>query len=271
MFEQQDNQYIKGALSAMMFITEEPVTVLTFAGMLGVSVEAVQDALLELQEEYRQQDSGIQLYEVAGGWRLATHPKYHELIERYVVSWDKRKLSQAALEVLAIIAYCQPVTRSAISSIRGVNSDSSVNSLLEKGYVREAGFLDAPGNPAVYGTTKAFLERFGLRSVEDLPDLESFAPDQETQNLIFDRLNIVRDNHAQIQLNNDNTLFGENNNQADTLDTQANMLVSQPDEGNDSPNNLTEVMQQMLDEALKSSIGVVEKIDFDELVFDEDE
>ena len=106
---------------------------LTFADMLQVDPAQVEEALDDLREQYRAQNRGIQLQEVAGGWRLATHPQYHELIEEYVLSWDTRKLSQAALETLAIVAYCQPITRQGISAVRGVSSDSSVNSLVEKG------------------------------------------------------------------------------------------------------------------------------------------
>lgn len=284
MFEEHDSQYVKGALQAMMFVTDEPVTVLTFAGMIGVSAEAVQQALIELQQDYQNSDSGIQLYEVAGGWRLATHPKYHELIESYVVSWDKRKLSQAALEALAIIAYCQPITRNAISSVRGVNTDSSVNSLLEKGYVREAGFQDAPGYPVLYATSKAFLERFGLRSIADLPDLESFAPDEETQALIFDRLNIVRDEQQPVLVNGE--LFGDEETDGmsaidartgqmsvsfDKLSDAVDEIAGEQVEPAQNAASLSEAMQKMLDDALASSIGVVDKINFDELVFDEDE
>ena len=88
---------------------------------------------MELRDQLEGENRGIQLREVAGGWRLYTHPAYHELIERYVLSWDTRKLSQAAMETLAIVAYLQPVTRSGVASVRGVNSDSSINSLVEKG------------------------------------------------------------------------------------------------------------------------------------------
>ena len=128
------------------------------------------------------------LREVAGGWRLFTNPVYHHLVERYVVSWDTRKLSQAALETLAVVAYLQPVTRAQIASVRGVNSDSPVSSLVEKGLVREVGTADAPGTPGLYGTTKTFLERFGLASTADLPPLELYAPDEETRRLIRERL-----------------------------------------------------------------------------------
>ena len=135
----------------------------------------------------------MQLREVAGGWRLYTHPRYHALIEKYVISWDTRRLSQAALETLAVIAYCQPITRAGIASVRGVNSDSPVNSLVEKGLVREAGKdSSSPGQPMLYATTRSFLEKFGLASVRDLPDIDQFAPDEESRELIRERLGVTR-------------------------------------------------------------------------------
>ena len=193
MIEGLGEEYLRGALEAMLFVTDEPVNVLSLSQMLEADAKDIEDALHELQKSYEDSDSGIQLREIAGGWRLFTHPRYHELIERYVLSWDTRKLSAAALETLAIVAYTQPVTRAQISSIRGVSSDSSINSLIEKGLVREAGTADAPGNPTLYATTKAFLEKFGLNSVKDLTDISEFAPDDETRCLISERLSTTRD------------------------------------------------------------------------------
>ena len=154
----QDNQ-LKGAIEAMLFVTDEPVGTIALADMLEVEPGQAERALVELRDQLEGENRGIQLREVAGGWRLYTHPAYHELIERYVLSWDTRKLSQAAMETLAIVAYLQPVTRSGVASVRGVNSDSSINSLVEKGLVREAGVADAPGNPTRYATTRACHRR----------------------------------------------------------------------------------------------------------------
>ena len=125
---------------------------------------------------------------MAGGWRLYTHPAYHDEVEALVMSWDTRRLSQAALEALAVIAYHQPVTREGVKAIRGVNSDGVVASLVDKGLVREAG--RDPDRPQAirYATTQAFLERFGLKSLRELPDLEQFAPDEESRRFIRERL-----------------------------------------------------------------------------------
>lgn len=223
---------LASAIEAMLFITNDPVDARTLADQLGAPIDQVDEALRSLQESFAQQDRGIQLNERAGGWRLVTHPRYHELLEKYVVSWDKRKLSQAALETLAIVAYCQPVTRNDVSAIRGVSSDSSVSSLVEKGYLREVGVMEPPSNATLYGTTKTFLERFGLRSINDLPDLESFAPDEATRTLISERLGLVKEQTQTYQVEED---------------SERDML-----------------------EALTGALGAVEKIDFDTIRFDEE-
>lgn len=188
MFEGLDQTQLPGAIEAMLFVTDEPVGVIELADMVEADPKLVEQALVDLREKLEREQRGIQLCEVAGGWRLYTHPAYHSLVEKYVLSWDTRKLSQAAMETLAIVAYLQPCTRAGVASVRGVNSDSSINSLVEKGLIREAGQADAPGNPTLYATTRGFLEKFGLRSVRDLPDLDEFAPDDATRQLIRERL-----------------------------------------------------------------------------------
>ena len=188
MFEGLDQAQLPGAIEAMLFVTDEPVGVIELADMLEADPKLVEQALVDLREKLEREQRGIQLREVAGGWRLYTHPAYHSLVEKYVLSWDTRKLSQAAMETLAIVAYLQPCTRAGVASVRGVNSDSSINSLVEKGLIREAGQADAPGNPTLYATTRGFLEKFGLRSVSDLPNLDEFAPDDATRQLIRERL-----------------------------------------------------------------------------------
>ena len=188
MFEGLDQAQLSGAIEAMLFVTDEPVGVIELADMLEADPKLVEQALVDLREKLEREQRGIQLREVAGGWRLYTHPAYHSLVEKYVLSWDTRKLSQAAMETLAIVAYLQPCTRAGVASVRGVNSDSSINSLVEKGLIREAGQADALGNPTLYATTRGFLEKFGLRSVRDLPNLDEFAPDDATRQLIRERL-----------------------------------------------------------------------------------
>lgn len=196
MFQGLQESQLAAAIEAMLFVTDEPVGTIALAEMLECEPGQAEAALVALREKLERDGAGIQLREVAGGWRLFTHPAFHELIEKYVLSWDTRKLSAAAMETLAIVAYTQPVTRAGVASVRGVNSDSPLNSLVEKGLVREVGAADTPGNPTLYGTTRGFLEKFGLRSPADLPDLADFAPDEETRRLITERLSATREDVA---------------------------------------------------------------------------
>jgi segregation and condensation protein B len=183
-----DDQSLSGALEALLFVSDEPVSAVRLAKLLEASPGAVESALANLAEEYREADRGFQLREVAGGWRFYTHPAHHDVIEQYVLSWDTRRLSQAALEAMAVVAYHQPVTRQGINAVRGVNSEGVVASLVEKGLVREVGRDKSGGNAILYGTTLNFLEKFGLKDISELPPLEEFAPDEVTEHAIRDRL-----------------------------------------------------------------------------------
>jgi segregation and condensation protein B len=182
----------RGVLEALLFVSDEPVTSQRLAKVMEIPEAAVRTNLLALRDEYERDDRGFQLREVAGGWRLYTHPAYHTQVEQLVLSWDTRKLSQAALEALACIAYNQPVTRAGVNAIRGVNSEGVVASLIEKGLVRDVGRDKGAGNAILYGTTKSFLERFGLKDLGELPPLEQFAPDEETARAINERLSGVQ-------------------------------------------------------------------------------
>ena len=182
---------LRGAIEALLFVSDEPISASRIAKVLDANASDVAAQLAALAEEYRQGERGFQLREVAGGWRFYTHPAYHDQIEAFVLSWDTRRLSQAALEALAVIAYHQPVTRAGVNAVRGVNSEAVLASLVEKGLVREAGRDKEQANAIVYGTTKAFLEKFGLTDLSDLPPLEEFAPDAETENAIRDRLSAL--------------------------------------------------------------------------------
>ena len=176
---------LKGALEALLLVSSDPVSAPALAGALDIAPGECASLLAELKVEYEEANRGFQLREVAGGWRLFTHPAYHDVVEAYVLSWDTQKLSQAALETLA---YHQPVTREVIKGIRGVNSDGVIASLVDKGLVRELGRDPQRGQAIIYGTTNAFLEKFGLRSTRDLPDLEQFAPDEQSRQFIRERL-----------------------------------------------------------------------------------
>ena len=186
--EALDSSSLKGALEAMLLVSSDPVNAPALASILSITPGECASLLAELQVEYQEKNRGIQLREVAGGWRLFTHPAFHEQVEALVLSWDTQRLSQAALETLAVIAYHQPVTREMVKGIRGVNSDGVISSLVDKGLVRELGRDPQHGQAIIYGTTSAFLEKFGLRSTKDLPDLEQFAPDEQSRQFIRERL-----------------------------------------------------------------------------------
>lgn len=271
MFQGLQESQLKGAIESMLFVTDEPVGTIALADMLDVSPADVERALVELREQLEGENRGIQLREVAGGWRFYTHPAYHELIEKYVLSWDTRKLSQAAMETLAIVAYLQPVTRGGVASVRGVNSDSSINSLVEKGLVREAGTADAPGNPVLYATTRAFLEKFGLRSTADLPDLDQFAPDDDTRAFIRERLSATRED---VRVSDGVRIDGADEETDDPLagvhfDLDDEDVIASPETPREEA--ASDAAQQMLAEAMASGFGLVEKIDFDELTFETDD
>ena len=245
---------LRSALEAMLFVTDEPVSTITLADMLEVEPAEVETALVDLRAQFEDENRGIQLREVAGGWRLFTHPAFHELIENYVLSWDTRKLSQAALETLSIIAYSQPLTRSGVAAIRGVSSDSSINSLLEKGLIKEAGTADLPGNPVLYATTRTFLEKFGLKSIRELPDIESYAPDEETRAFIKDRLSATRGI----------AFVPDELQEEDVSESRPNL------DFDEKIDDMNLGQASLLAQALGSQAGLVEKIDFNTLNFEEE-
>ena len=186
--ERLESGSLKGLLEALLLVSDDSVPATDLARAAGAEPGEVAGALAELAAEYEDANRGFQLREVAGGWRLFTHPAYHDQVADYVLSWDTRRLSQAALETLAVIAYHQPVTREGVRAIRGVNSDGVIASLREKGLVREVGRERDRGQAQLWGTTRLFLEHFGLRSLRELPPLEDFAPDEESRRFIRERL-----------------------------------------------------------------------------------
>lgn len=190
--ETLDNDSLKPTLEALLLVANDPVAATDLARVLGVAPGEIAQALAELSAEYADANRGFQLREVAGGWRFYTHPAYHDQVEPFVMSWDVRRLSQAALETLAVVAYHQPVTRESVKAVRGVNSDGVISSLVDKGLIHEVGRDKERGQAILYGTTQAFLEQFGLKSLRELPDLEQFAPDEESRQFIRERLSATR-------------------------------------------------------------------------------
>ena len=167
---------LRTLLESVLLVTDEPASAPTLASVLEVSTSAVAAALRELAQEYDSDARGFELREVAGGWRLYTRPECAPWVERYVLDGQSARLTQAALETLAVIAYRQPVTRARISAVRGVNVDGVVRTLLSRGLVVEAG-QDAVTGGTLYRTTPLLLERLGLQSLDELPDLAPLLPE----------------------------------------------------------------------------------------------
>jgi len=165
-------------LEAMLFVAAEPATIAQLATVLDVAPSVIERGLNELDASLVTR--GLRLQRYAGRVQLTTAPQLAELIERFLGLEATTHLSRAALETLAIIAYQQPVTRPQIDSIRGVNSDSMMKSLLNKGLILESGRADGPGRPILYSTTPEFLQHFGLNSILEMPPLAS--PDAEGEN-----------------------------------------------------------------------------------------
>jgi segregation and condensation protein B len=159
------------ALEGLFFVSDEPLSSSVLAQALELDRRTVEDLCERLAADLDARGSGLVLRNVAGGWRLFTHPDSAPVVERFVLSSRQARLTKAALETLAIVAYKQPVTRHQVSAIRGVNSDGVLRALLDKGLVEEAGRDEAPGRPSLFATTPAFLERLGMPSLAALPSL----------------------------------------------------------------------------------------------------
>ena len=164
----------RGVVEALIFVSEEPLGAKIIAEVLREDRAVVDEALAELAKEFNGRNGGLQLREVAGGWQFATRPEYHEHVRAYLKSRPSAKLSIASLETLAVIAYKQPVTVPEILEIRGVQSPSSVKTLLDKKLIVAKGRKDTVGRPMMYGTSKEFLMQFGLKDLGELPSMEDF-------------------------------------------------------------------------------------------------
>ena len=167
------------ALEAIVMVADAPVEPNLLAQLLEVSPARVEELCAELDAGYRDEDRGFQLVRVAGGYRFQSHPDLALYVERFVVEGQTARLSAAALETLAIVAYKQPVSRAQIASIRGVNAEGVIRTLQARGFIAEVGRDPGPGQAVLYGTTPLLLERLGLNGVEDLPPLAQFVPGPE--------------------------------------------------------------------------------------------
>ena len=184
---------IKSAFESMMYIWGEPLEVKAAADIFNISIEDAEKYFLELQEEYEQEGRGIVIRQVNKAFQFVTRPENAEFIEKLCTPVKVKRLSQSALEVLAIIAYKQPVTKIEIEKIRGVKSDHAVNKLVEYNLVKELGRMDAPGRPILFGTTEEFLRCFGVQALDELPVLNPVQMEEfkeEAQEEIQLRLNV---------------------------------------------------------------------------------
>jgi segregation and condensation protein B len=167
---------LRASLEAILLVVDEPVAEVTLAQVVERPTIEVVAALRELSAEYTAAGRGFDLREVAGGWRLYTRAECAAVVERFVRDGQQTRLTQAALETLAVVAYRQPVSRARVSAIRGVSSDGVMRTLVARGLVEEAG-TDPDSQAVLYRTTSYFLERLGLRDLDELPDLAPFLPD----------------------------------------------------------------------------------------------
>ncbi|WP_328348333.1 SMC-Scp complex subunit ScpB [Micromonospora sp. NBC_00421] len=171
-----DDAELRGALEAILLVVDEPVSELVLAQVLEQSPERIGPVLDDIAAGYTAAGHGFELRRAAGGWRLYTRPEYATHVERFVLDGQSVRLTQAALETLAVIAYKQPVTRGRVSAIRGVNCDGVLRTLVSRGLVEECG-AEPDSGAFLYRTTTMFLEKLGLDSVADLPPLAPFLPD----------------------------------------------------------------------------------------------
>jgi segregation and condensation protein B len=169
---------LKPALEAVLMVVDEPATEEHLAKILERPRRLVADALRELADEYTTQGRGFDLRLIAGGWRFYTRPAFAEAVEKFVLDGQQARLTQAALETLAVVAYRQPVSRSRVSAVRGVNCDGVMRTLLQRGLVEESGSEPETG-AILYRTTNYFLERMGLRGLDELPELAPFLPEAD--------------------------------------------------------------------------------------------
>jgi segregation and condensation protein B len=182
-----DEELARG-IEAILTVALEPLEASALAELLGEDVERVATTLAGIRADLAAADRGFQVVELASGWRLQTNPAAAEWVQRFAVREVSTRLSAAALETLAIVAYRQPVSRSQIAALRGVNVDGVVRLLEQRGYIEAVGHAEGPGLPALYGTTEQFLDRLGLVSLDQLPRPESLLPDAEEAEQLAEEL-----------------------------------------------------------------------------------
>ncbi len=186
---------VAGALEALLLLTAEPVTEFELAQAVGVPESIIAETLAELEAFYTETGRGFELRQVGGGWRYYTREEYADLITRYVMEGQTSKLSQAALETLAVVAYTQPISRARVSAVRGVNVDGVIRTLLSRGLIEEVGH-DQESGAVLFATTSYFLERMGLRTLDELPPLAPQLPEVDELEAELGQLTAAAGNSA---------------------------------------------------------------------------
>jgi segregation and condensation protein B len=176
----------RGAIEAVLMVVDEPVSEVALASALELPVDDVRGHLEALETDYTESNRGFTLRLVGGGWRIYSRAEYAPVVERLLLDGQQARLTQASLETLAVIAYRQPVSRSRVSAVRGVNVDGVVRTLLNRGLIEEVGTEDESG-AVLYGTTAYFLQRLGLNSIEELPALAPYLPEADALDELAER------------------------------------------------------------------------------------
>ena len=185
--ENLDGQQLRGALEAILLIVDEPANPTVLAQVLTTPEPEIVAMLQALRSDYDDAERGFELREIAGGWRLYTRAEFAPYVERFVLEGQQARLTQAALETLAVVAYRQPVSRTRVSAVRGVNVDGVMRTLVSRGLVEEAG-ADHESGAILYQTSRYFLERLGLGDLTELPNLADFLPESTTIDALEDEL-----------------------------------------------------------------------------------
>ena len=218
----------KSAIEALMYIWGEPLDVKDAAEAVGVEKNEALECFKELQNEYDQEGRGLMIRKVGTGYQFATRPEYADEIEKLCTPVKTRKLSQAALEVLAIVAYKQPVTKSEIDSIRGIKCDRVIEGLIKKELVEDRGRSTGIGRPVLYGTTETFLKLFGFESLKELPEIEDIE-----DVLAMDRADREEDFAPDMQVTLSEITASEEGPESLPSEDQESLLSEGPDEGLD--------------------------------------
>jgi segregation and condensation protein B len=184
------------ALEAVIMVADQPADPALLAQLVELSPAAVEELLVELAATYEEQGRGFQLAKVAGGWRFQSHEDLAPYVERYVLTGQTARLSAAALETLAIVAYKQPISRAQVAAIRGVGVDGVMRTLQQRGYIDEIAKDPGPGQASLFGTTPLFLERLGMNSLDELPSLGDFIPGADVVELLEQGLRVDPDDDA---------------------------------------------------------------------------